>query len=162
MAVHFTPENEATFQDLLTRYPHKQAALVPTLYLAQKQHGWLDAEVMEYVASRLDLPPSHVMNTATFYTLLYKRPVGKYVLHVCTNVSCYLRGCDGVLAALEARLGIRAGETTPDGLFTLEPTECVASCGTAPVMQVNLDFRENLTPAKAVAIIDELERQAKA
>ena len=160
MPVAFTPDREQRFQDLLGRYPTKMAALVPTLYLAQEQWGHLSLEVMKYVAERLELPVSQVLNTATFYTLLYKRPVGRYVIQVCTNVSCYLRGCDAILNALRDKLGIEPGETTPDGLFTLEEVECIASCGTAPALQVNLEYHENMTPEAAVALVDELRARA--
>lgn len=157
MAPAFDARNEQLFQELLTRYPTRQAALVPSLYIAQEQFGYLSVEVMEYVAGRLGLPPSQVLNTATFYTLLHKKPVGKYVVQVCTNVSCYLRGCDAVVNALKGKLGIELGETTADGLITLEEVECVGSCGTAPVLQVNLDFHENISPEHAMALVDSLK-----
>jgi NADH-quinone oxidoreductase E subunit len=161
MSLQFDARAEAHFEDLLSRYPTKQAALVPTLYLAQDQFGYLSVEVMEYVAGRLGLPASQVLNTATFYTLLHKKPVGKHWVQVCTNVSCYLRGCDDVVEALKKRLNIELGDTTPDKRFTLEEVECAGSCGTAPVMQVNLEFYENLTPQSAVAIIDSLDKDSK-
>lgn len=159
MALEFTPGNETAFQTLLSRYPTKQAALIPALYIAQNQFGHLSHEVMEYVAGRLELPTSKVLNTATFYTLLFKKPMGEYLVQVCTNVSCYLRGCDPVWSALKEKLGVGHGETTPDGMFTLEEVECVGSCGTAPVLQVNLDFHENITPEGACALIDTLRSE---
>lgn len=161
MGIQFTPEIEAQFKALLPRYPNKLAALIPTLYLAQEQFGYLRPEVMEYVAQRLDLPASQVLNTATFYTMLHKKPVGRYHIEVCTNVSCYLRGCDDVLDALQKKLSIECGETTADGLFTLDEVQCLAACGTAPVMCINRIYRENLTPDSAVKIVEGLGNPAK-
>ncbi len=162
MALAFNEENERRLAQLLSRYPTRQAALIPALYLAQEQWGYLSDEVMAYVAERLDLPKAYVINTATFYTLLRKRPVGRYLIQVCRNVSCYLRGSDDVLAALQEHLGIRPGETTPDGLFTLEEVECLASCGTAPALQVNLRYHENMTPQSAIELVERLRAQARA
>ena len=150
----YTEQNERTFQTLLGRYPTKRAALLPALHLAQRQWGWLSLEVMEYVAQRLDLHPAEVRNTATFYTMFRKTPVGKYHVQICTNLSCFLRGSDDIAATLKRVLGVGFGETTADGLFTLDHVECLASCGTAPMMQVNDDYYEDLTSAKVEALID--------
>lgn len=154
MTLSFTEQNEKRFTDVLTRYPadHKKAALLPALWIAQGQWGHLTDEIMTYVAERLDLQPSEVMSTATFYTMFYKKPVGKHHVQVCTNLSCWLRGSDKLMAHLEARLGIQCGETTEDGQFTLDHVECLASCGTAPMMQVDDKYYEDLTAAK----VDEL------
>lgn len=159
MALAYDQDKERSFQQLLTRYPTKKAALLPALQLAQRQWGYLSLEVMEYVAGRLELAPAEVRNTATFYTMFKKEPVGKYHVQVCTNLSCYLRGADEVMALCEKKLGVHAGHTTEDGLFTLDHVECLASCGTAPMMQVNDDYYENLTP-KAVEGLLEKWRKA--
>ena len=161
MSLQFSPTTEAKFQELLTRYPVSRAALVPVLYLAQEEFGWLSNEVMEYVAGRLELPPSQVLNTASFYTLLYKKPVGKFVVQVCRNVSCYIRGSDDITSAVCGHLKIEPGETTSDGLFTVEEVECLGSCGTAPMMQVNLAFHEDLTPESAVDVLEDYRKGAQ-
>lgn len=158
MTVAFTPEAERQIAEVLTRYPeeHRGAALIPVLYIAQAEFGYLTLEVMELVAERLGLPPSRVMNTATFYTMLRKKPVGQHHLQVCTNVSCWLRGADRMLAHLEERLGVNAGETTADKRFTLDECECLGSCGTAPAMQVGDEYVEELTIEKLDALLARL------
>lgn len=160
MALQFSPENEARLADLLGRYPNKLAALIPTLYLAQTQWGHLTPEVMAYVAERLEVPPSQVLHTATFYTMLRKKPVGRFHVEVCANVSCFLRGCDAIVDALKDELGVGVGETTADGLFTLSEVECLAACGTAPALQVNWAYHENMTPDRARALVRELRSNA--
>ncbi|NOZ01294.1 MAG: NAD(P)H-dependent oxidoreductase subunit E [Deltaproteobacteria bacterium] len=159
MTLAFTAESEEKFKALLGRYPNRQAALIPTLVIADREFGYLSREVMEYVAERLDLPKTYVLNTATFYTLLHKQPVGRYHVQVCVNVSCYLNGADHIADHLKRKLGIGFGEITEDGLFSLEGVQCLASCGTAPAIQVNDDYHENMTPEKADQLIDSL-RQA--
>lgn len=161
MALEFSPENEARFQALLGRYPDRRAALIPALILANREFGYLSREAMEYVASRLQVPESYVLNTATFYTLLHKHPVGRYHIQVCVNVSCYLRGADHLGDHLKRVLGIGFGEVTPDGLFSLEGVQCLASCGTAPAIQVNDDYHEEMTIEKVDRLIDDLRRQAR-
>jgi len=137
MGLSFSQKTEAVIEELLNRHPRWQDALVPVLYEAQEEFGFVTHEVMELVASRLDLPPEQVMSAATFHSTLMKCPVGKYHVRVCTGVSCFLRGADKVLQAFEYELGIGPGETTEDGLFTLSTVECLAYCGTAPAVQVN-------------------------
>ena len=137
MGLSFSQKTEAVIEELVNRYPRWQDALVPVLYEAQEEFGFLTHEVMELVASRLDLPPEQVMSAATFHSTLKKCPVGKYHVRVCTGVSCFLRGADKVLQAFEHELGIGPGETTEDGLFTLSTVECLAYCGTAPAVQAN-------------------------
>ena len=159
MAVAFSPAAQARFDELLTRYPIKRAAIMPTLWLAQEEFGWLSNEVLEYVAQLLDLSPAFTASVASFYTMYYKRPVGKHHIQVCTNLSCALVGSDRIVDCLRQRLGIEVGETSSDGRFTLSVVECLASCGTAPMMQINDDFWENLTPQRTLDIIDRLERE---
>ncbi|MDX2169736.1 MAG: NAD(P)H-dependent oxidoreductase subunit E [Deltaproteobacteria bacterium] len=156
MAVEFSPAAKAKFETFLTRYPIKRAAIMPTLWLAQEEFGWLSPEVMAYVAGLLELPPAFVASVASFYTMYYKRPVGRHHVQVCTNLSCALRGADEIVDCLRVRLGIGVGGTTSDGQFTLSEAECLGSCGTAPMMQVNDDYWENLTPERTLEIVDRL------
>jgi NADH-quinone oxidoreductase E subunit len=142
---------------LIPRYPVRRSALIPSLHLAQADAGYLSTEAIAEVAEIFRLSPNEVYEVASFYTMLYKKPVGKYVLQVCTNISCMLCDSEAIVTHLEKRLGIKPGETTPDGKFTLMEVECLASCGTAPVVQVNDDYYENLTPGKLDQILDGLE-----
>jgi NADH-quinone oxidoreductase subunit E len=155
----FSDEMLKTFDRIVARYPVKRSALIPILHEAQARHGHLTPEAMEAVATYLGLHPVEVAETASFYDLLHLRPVGKHVIHFCHNLSCTLLGAERVLAHLERRLGIRTGETTPDGLFTLRRMECLASCGTAPVMQVDGEYHENLTEDKVDEIVNRLRGQ---
>lgn len=135
----------------------KQAMLLSALYIAQEQHGYLTPEAIERTARRLGLDPGHVYNTASFYTLFRTEPVGHYVIQVCDGLSCYLQGgADTIADYISAKLGIWPGETTPDGLFTLEKVQCLASCGTAPAMRINDQLYENLTPAAIDAVLERL------
>jgi NADH-quinone oxidoreductase E subunit len=163
MGLSFSEQGERSFQAILQKYPadKQKAALIPTLCLAQKEWGYLSPEAMEYVAGRLDVAPAEVQNTATFYTMLLKEPVGRYHIQVCTNLSCFLRGSDELMHQCEKKLGIHHGETTADGVFTLNHVECLASCGTAPMMQVNDTYYENLTPARVDALIDGWRKTAR-
>src|SRR6266568_925166 len=120
---------------LAARYPMSRSALLPALHIAQEEAGYLTSEAIEAVAEVLNLTTDDVKSVATFYTMYYHRPHGKKVIGVCTGISCYLRNCDPLVEHLEEKLGIKRGETTPDGNFTLECVECLASCGTAPVLQ---------------------------
>jgi NADH-quinone oxidoreductase subunit E len=141
------------------RYPHPRSALMPALHIVQGELGWLPEEALVQVAGLLELTPAEVLSVASFYTMYNRRPVGKYLIQVCTNVSCSLLGAEHLLEHISRKLGIGVGETTPDGLFTLVEVECLGSCGTAPVMQVNERYYEQLTAAKVDAILDELARQ---
>jgi NADH-quinone oxidoreductase subunit E len=127
------------------RYPEPRSAVMPALYLAQEQYGYITRQAMEEIATTLDLPPVRVYEIATYYTMFRTEPVGKYHLQLCTNVSCMLLEAETLLAYLEKKLDIKSGETTADSLFTLSVVECLGSCGTAPVMQVNDDYCEDLT-----------------
>lgn len=143
-------------QQLKARYPHPNSALLPALALAQKEHGWLSPEVLEEVAEVMGLSPAQVGSVASFYTMFNRRPVGKYLIQVCTNVACSLLGAEHLVDHLKQKLGIGVGETTPDGRFTLLEVECLGSCGTAPVMQINDTYYENLTAEKVDQILAEL------
>lgn len=153
MPFALTAERERELADILTRYPTRMAACIPLLHLCQEQNGWISDEVIEWVAKRLDLPPAHVKGVVTFYTLFNQKPVGKHQVWVCRTLACALRGADGVLSHCEKRLGVHAGETTKDGKFTLRTAECLASCGTAPMMQVDKEYYENLTPERVDEIL---------
>jgi NADH-quinone oxidoreductase subunit E len=152
--MEFSAEAKKQVDKLLSRYPTKEAALLPVLHVAQKEFGYVSPDVEKFVAGVLELPPIKVHAVATFYTMYNKKPVGKYHVQVCTNIGCSLLGADHLVKYIEKKLGIRKGETTADGRFTLIEVECLGSCGTAPVMQVNDDYYENLTEQKIDAILD--------
>jgi NADH-quinone oxidoreductase E subunit len=141
------------------RYPTAESALLPALYVAQREKGWLAKETMDEVADALDLPRVRVYGVATFYTMYYKKPMGKYVIQVCTNVSCMINGGEEIFEHLKKKFGIKSGETTGDGLFSLLEVECLGNCGNAPVIQVNEDFHENLTIEKVDEIIEGLKKK---
>ena len=159
MSFELTPENKKEFEEILTRYPNKMAALLPTLWVAQRQHGYLPLEVQEYVAKLLDLAPVHVYGVVTFYTMYKTKPVGKYHLQVCRTLSCALRGGEDILRHVKQRCKIKNGEVSRDGKFSLEEMECLASCGTAPAMMVNEAYIENLTVEKVDQLLDRLLNQ---
>ena len=156
----FSKETEDKFKHLASIYPRKRSALIPMLLLAQKEHGYVKAEANEYVAKYLELDPSDVAATMSFYTLLRRAPVGKYHIMICTNLACLLRGSDEIEACVKRKLGVGLGEVTPDGLFSAIEFECLGSCTTAPCIQVNGEFYENLDVKRTEAIIDELRNQA--
>jgi len=135
--MQLTRENEARFGEILKRYPVKRSALLPTLHLVQEQEGWISGEAIEHVAGLLDLSPAQVHDTASFYTMFRLRPEGKTLIEVCTTLSCALGGAEELLAHTCRRLGIKPGETTPDGKFTVKGVECLAACGGAPAVQVD-------------------------
>ncbi|MBI2339270.1 MAG: NADH-quinone oxidoreductase subunit NuoE [Deltaproteobacteria bacterium] len=150
--VEFSAENKKRLEEILSHYPTKQAALLPTLWLAQEQFGHISRETMEYVAGLLDVSPAHVYGVVTFYTMFRQKPGGKYHLQVCRTLSCALVGAESLLEHLKKKIGIAENETTPDGRFSLCTVECLASCGTGPAMMVNEKYYENLDPKK----IDEI------
>ncbi len=149
-------------RDLAARYPVARSAVMPALYIAQQEEGYITQQGLQAVADAIGMTVDDVESVATFYTMYHQQQPGKKVIKVCTSISCYLRNCDKLVEHLEQRLGVKRGETTPDGNYTLMTTECLASCGTAPVLQVNNEFVENLTPETADALIDELDRELKA
>jgi NADH-quinone oxidoreductase subunit E len=155
----FSAETEARFKHLVSIYPRKRSALIPMLLLAQTEDGYIRPEAIEYIAQYLELSPSDVESTLSFYTLLRRRPVGKYHIMICTNLSCLLRGSDDIEACVIRKLGVSLGETTPDGLFSAIEFECLGSCTTAPVLQVNGEFHENLDVPKVEALIEELRKR---
>jgi len=149
-------EREKHVEEILARYPNPKAACIPVLHVCQEQNGWISEEVMQFVADRLSLSTAHIKGVVTFYTLFNKEPVGKHQVWVCRTLSCALRGSDEILHHCEKRLGVSPGQTTKDGLVTLRTAECLASCGTAPMMQVDKDYYENLTTAEVDRILDRL------
>ena len=156
-----TPEREAKIDELLTRYPVKQSTLLPVLWLVQDQFGWISMEAMRYVAIRIGITPEQVREVVTFYSMYNDRPVGKYHLQVCCTSPCMIMGSDDIIGHIERRLGVTRGETTPDGLFTVSQVECLGSCGTAPMLQVNRwKYHENLTPETVDQLLDELRTKA--
>ncbi|HRP89496.1 MAG TPA: NAD(P)H-dependent oxidoreductase subunit E [Edaphocola sp.] len=164
MAIAFSEEKIKEVQKIITRYPEgkQKSALIPVLHIAQQEFdGWLDVPVMDYVASLLSIKPIEVYEVATFYTMFNLKPVGKYVLEVCETGPCMLCGSDQIIEHIKNKLGIKAGETTADGLFTLKPAQCLGACGYAPMMQLGKTYREFLTIEKVDQIIDELRTLAK-
>jgi NADH-quinone oxidoreductase subunit E len=158
-SVAFSPEALAEYETAVRRYPERRAALMPVLWLAQREFGYLSDEVMIYVAGLLGLPPAWVASVASFYTMYYKRPMGRHHLQVCVSLPCALVGAERIRDCASRRLGIGVGETTGDGSFSLSAVECLASCGTGPMMQVNDDYHENLDEARTLALIDRLARE---
>jgi NADH-quinone oxidoreductase subunit E len=156
--IQFSTEKLEKVKEIISRYPEgkQKSALIPLLHLAQDEFGgWLDVPAMDYVAELLQLNPIEVYEVATFYTMFNMKPVGKYLLEVCQTGPCMLRGSDDIIKYIEEKLGIKPGETTTDGLFTLKPTECLGACGYAPMMQLGNQYREHLTKEKIDALIEE-------
>jgi NADH-quinone oxidoreductase subunit E len=164
MTIKFSEEQLSKVKEIVARYPEgkQKSALIPVLHIAQDTFGgWLDVPVMDYVAELLHILPIEVYEVATFYTMFNTRQVGKYLLEVCRTGPCMLNGSDDIIEYIKQKLGISEGETTPDGLFTLKPAECLGACGYAPMMQLGKNYREHLTREKVDALIDELRAQAK-
>jgi NADH-quinone oxidoreductase E subunit len=155
----FTPENRKLAEAHIAKYPpgRQASAVLPLLHLAQVQSGgWLPKVAMDYVAQLLEMAPIRVYEVGTFYTMFNLRPVGRYLLQACTTTPCWLCGSDDVVAACERKLGIRLGDTTSDGLFTLVEVECLGACVNAPVLQVNNDFYEDLDGPATERLLDAL------
>jgi NADH-quinone oxidoreductase subunit E len=143
--------------EILSRYPVKRSALIPLLYLAQRDQGYVTESAMKEIARLLGLTPPQVYETATFYTMLNLKKVGRFHIQVCKSLMCALVGSDTVIAWIKVKLGIGPGETTADGLFTLSAVECLAACGTGPMMQINDDYYERLTEEKVDRILADLK-----
>ncbi len=157
--MRFSEEFEARFAEMLTHYPTKRSALVPTLLYAQDEVGRLSDEVIAELARRMDLTELEVRNVISYYSMLTTKPRGKYNVQVCTNIACMLRGGEELLEHCEKKLGIGHKGTTKDGLFSLEEVECIGACSWAPAVQVNYDFHENLTNAKMDQVLDEYKNK---
>jgi NADH-quinone oxidoreductase subunit E len=155
MAFSLNSEQSAQLDQIVARYPVKQAACIPALDLCQRVNGnWASDDVIEFVAHRLEMSAAQVSGVVSFYSLLNEKPAGKRQVWVCRTLSCALRGSDALLKRCEARLGVKAGETTADGEWTLRTAECLASCGSAPVVQIDQSYYENLTPEQLDALLD--------
>lgn len=159
----FNEEKLNKVKEIIARYPEgkQKSALIPVLHLAQEENGgWLSTEAMDHVAELLSILPIEVYEVATFYTMFNLKPVGKFVFEVCRTGPCMLNGSDNIIEYIKDKLNIKEGETTPDGMFTLKPAECLGACGYAPMMQLGKHYREHLTKEKVDAIIDECRRNA--
>jgi NADH-quinone oxidoreductase E subunit len=154
--IEFSESAMQRYLQILKRYPEKRAAVLPVLTLAQREFGWISPEVAEYVGTLMGYPPADMLSVASFYTMLHKRPAGRYHIEVCRNVSCWLMGTYRCVDEIKRRLNIEIGGITPDGKFSLALTECLGSCGTAPAMQVGDRYYENLTPERVEEILEKL------
>lgn len=154
MAFVLSEAHERELADILSRYPNKMAACIPVLHLCQNaNNNWVSQDVILFVAERLELSAAHVKGVVTFYSLFNQHPPGKHQIWVCRTLSCALRGSDAILSHCQKRLGVGIGQTTADGRFTLRTAECLASCGTAPMMQVDKTYYEGLTVEKVDQIL---------
>ena len=160
--VRFSQETLDRIREIILHYPEgrKKSAILPILHIAQQElGGYLSVDVMDYVATLLEIQPIEVYEVATFYSMFHLEPVGKYMIEVCRTSPCVLSGGEHILEYLEEILGIKPGETTPDGLFTLKTTECLGACDKAPVMQVNTEFYESMTHEKIDRVIGDLKKE---
>jgi NADH dehydrogenase (ubiquinone) flavoprotein 2 len=155
--VEFDEALEARISEVLERYPDKQAALLPLLWLCQERWGWVSAGIMAAIGKRLELSPAYVEGVATFYTMYLRRPPGKYLLQVCTTLSCQLCGTGELVEHLRSKLGIDFGETSADGRFTLVDVQCLGACGEAPIIQVNNDYYTVSDVDRLEQLLDELK-----
>ena len=158
MNVEFSQEKLQEVQRIINFYPEgkQKSAVIPVLHLAQEEFGgWLSSETMDYVASLLQLEPIEVYEVATFYSMYNLKPVGKYLFEVCQTGPCMINGSDEIVKYIYDKLGIKPGETSEDGMFTLKTVECLGACGYAPMMQMGKDYREHLTKEKVDAIVEE-------
>jgi NADH-quinone oxidoreductase subunit E len=155
----FPPEARQRIEKILTRYPTRQAALLPVLWVAQETWGWISKEAAEEVARILELPPSHVDGVLTFYTMYNMRPVGRNLLQFCTSISCHLAGAERLMERCLQRLGVESEQTTPDGKFTVMEVECIAGCDRAPSMMVNDTYHEPMDETKLDALLDRLSAE---
>jgi NADH-quinone oxidoreductase subunit E len=160
--IKFSDTAMATVQEMMTRYPagKQKSALLPVLHVAQAEFGgWLSPEVMDYVASVLNIKPIEVFEVASFYSMYNLKPVGKCTLEVCQTSSCWLNGAEDIVRYIEKKLNIKVGETTKDGMFTLKVAECLGSCGTAPMLQCGASYHENLTFEKVDSLIEKYKNE---
>ncbi len=155
MAV-FSPEVEAEIDRHLAKYPSSRSAILPLMFIVQRERGYLDAPGVSYLANRLSLRITDIWEVATFYSMIQTKPIGRYHIQVCKTLSCKLLGAEKITEHCATQLGIKPGETTPDGKFSLSEVECLGSCGTAPMFQINFDYHENLTTKKVDQILDGL------
>ncbi|MFC1562445.1 NADH-quinone oxidoreductase subunit NuoE [candidate division KSB1 bacterium] len=154
--MEFSQESKKKLEEILSHYPTKTAAALPAVYLAQEEFGYVDEEVIEYVAGLLEVTPVFLENTVSFYTMFRGKETGKYLIQVCSTLSCSLMNSEHIVDYIKEKLNIEVGGTTPDKKFSLIKVECLGSCGTAPMMQINDDYYENLTEEKIDEILDKL------
>ena len=152
----FTPDNEQLALEIIARYPRPKSATIPLCHLAQEQDGYLADDAMSHIAELVGITAAEVLGTASFYEMFKRTPVGKYVVNVCTNISCQIMGGEELLHHAEHALGIKAGSTTPDGMFTIEDVECIAACTEAPCLQVNYRYRHRITIEEFDQLIEDL------
>ncbi len=152
-----TEENQQKAIALFNRYPQKKAALLPILWIAQEQEGWISQDMMRYIGDLVGVPYAHVMGVVTFYTMYNDKKLGKYHIEVCTNISCMLRGSDQILSTVEKVCGTKLGSTSADGKFTISEVECMGACGGAPMIAIGEDYHEHLTPEKTEQLLRNLK-----
>ena len=158
MATEFSKKTLDELDNILNRYPTKQAASLPALYLAQRDFGHISDDIVGYIAGLLELAPAEIHDVVSFYSMFYRKEMGKHVIQVCHTLSCSLLGASWVVECIEQKLGIHPGETTPDKKFSFIKVECLGSCGTAPVVRINDDYYENITREKLDTLIDDLSK----
>ncbi|MCO6431377.1 MAG: NAD(P)H-dependent oxidoreductase subunit E [Deltaproteobacteria bacterium] len=159
MAIKLSEAAEKRVEELKAKYPDSRSAVMPALYIAQEELGYVNGDAINWVAEKIGMAPVHVMEVATFYTMYYKKPVGKYHFQVCRTLSCALRGAREITEHLHKRFNLLPGEVSADGKWSYEEVECLGSCGTAPMCEVNDIFFENLTPEKLEAIIERIDKE---
>ncbi|MBW7887729.1 MAG: NAD(P)H-dependent oxidoreductase subunit E [Bacteroidetes bacterium] len=152
-----TPENLQKVEALFKRYPTKKAVMLSALWIAQEQEGWISEEMMRYIGDLLEVPYATVLGVVTFYTMYNDKKIGKYHIEVCTNVSCMLRGSGKILDTVEKHCGVKLGETSDDGKFTVSEVECMGACGGAPMLAIGEEYYENLTPEKTEQLLSRLK-----
>jgi NADH-quinone oxidoreductase subunit E len=161
--LRFSDDKLKEVDRIISFYPEgkQKSAVLPVLHLAQQEFGgWLDVPVMDYVATLLKVEPIEVYEVATFYSMYYLKPVGRYVFEVCQTGPCMIKGSDEIIKYIGEKLGIKSGETTSDGMFSLKTVECLGACGYAPMMQLGKYYREHLTKEKVDSIIDECRKNS--
>jgi len=157
MKIEFSKEELQKIDEIKKRYPEQKAAIMPVMWMAQKKFGWISDDVNQYIAELLNLSYAHVQGVASFYTMYFKKPMGKYHVQICTNVSCMLLGGEEIYMHVCDKLGLKNLETTTDGKFSIEEVECMGACGGAPMIAINEDYYENMDIAKVDALLDSLK-----
>lgn len=150
---------ETRIKECIERYPSKRSAIMAALHIAQEELGWINDRAVAWVASRIDVPPVQVREVATFYTMYYKKPVGKYHVQICRTLSCALCGAKKLTQHFHEKLGLKPGEVSSDGLWSFEEVECLGSCGSAPMCEINDTYFENLTVEKFDKLLDRIEKE---
>ena len=158
--ISFNEETLQEVENIKRKYPLVNSAILPVLYIAQREFGYISDDVIAYLSELLDISPTRIKETALFYTMYNKKPVGKYLIQVCHNLTCTMMGAESLIEHIKEKLNISVGDTTKDGLFSLIEVECLGACGTAPVMQVNDDYHESLTAEKVDSILEELKKKS--